>query len=155
MSFGKMPRGGGALELQLLAAHWGTTFVVLNIQTGKQLHFTAEGLPSATGDVPVPAHDGNMSFLLYDGLHYDAVGGAPAGQGGASTDSLQRVFTTGDASARAAADVLVQAEHSKRAFTDVTSYTLRCLVCQKGLTGNDQAVKHAQATGHTNFSEYS
>lgn len=30
----------------------------------------------------------------------------------------------------------------------------RCGVCQIGLKGEKEAVEHAKATGHTNFSEY-
>ena len=30
-------------------------------------------------------------------------------------------------------------------FTDVANFTLRCVVCQKGLTGQSDAVEHAKA----------
>ena len=39
-------------------------------------------------------------------------------------------------------------------FTDTSSFTIRCLVCQCGLTGQAEAVAHAKASGHTNFSEF-
>ena len=39
-------------------------------------------------------------------------------------------------------------------YTDTASFTIRCLVCQRGLTGEKEAVEHAKATGHTNFSEF-
>ena len=39
-------------------------------------------------------------------------------------------------------------------FTDTARFTLRCLVCQRGLTGQAEAVAHAKASGHTNFSEF-
>ena len=42
----------------------------------------------------------------------------------------------------------------QRAFTDTQSFTLRCSVCQQGLTGEKEAVAHAKATGHSNFCEY-
>ena len=146
---------GGAFELQLLAAHFGTTFVLLNIQSGKQLTFSAEGLPATSDGTPEPTHDGMVSFVLYDGLHFDAVGAAASGGGQGGQADMQRTFPLHDASATAAAGVLVESEHDRRAFTDVTRYTLRCLVCQAGLTGNEAAVSHAQSTGHTNFAEYS
>jgi ubiquitin thioesterase OTU1 len=44
--------------------------------------------------------------------------------------------------------------HEARQFTDVASFTLRCGVCQIGVRGEREAVEHAKATGHSNFSEY-
>ena len=44
--------------------------------------------------------------------------------------------------------------HEARQFTDVGSFTLRCGVCQVGVRGQKEAVEHAKATGHSNFSEY-
>lgn len=35
---------------------------------------------------------------------------------------------------------------------DIANFTLRCGVCQIGLKGEKEAVEHAKATGHTNFS---
>jgi len=145
---------GGAFELQLLAAHFGTTFVLLNIQTGQQMEFSVEGLPSVPGAPSPPPHDGRRAFVLYDGLHFDAVGGRSASQGGGHAQLL-RDFAMDDTLTTAAAGALVQGEQVRRAFTDTARYTLCCLVCQQGLTGNDAAVKHAQSTGHTNFAEYS
>ncbi|XXG82569.1 hypothetical protein AAC387_Pa10g0488 [Persea americana] len=49
---------------------------------------------------------------------------------------------------------LVRDAHRKRAYTDTANFTLRCGVCQAGLTGQKEAVEHAQATGHVNFQEY-
>ena len=45
--------------------------------------------------------------------------------------------------------------HNARQFTDVANFTLRCGACQKGLKGEKEALEHAKATGHSNFSEYS
>lgn len=44
--------------------------------------------------------------------------------------------------------------HDAKQFTDVGKFTLRCTACQLGLVGQAQAQKHAQETGHVNFSEY-
>ena len=53
-----------------------------------------------------------------------------------------------------AAAKLVASSHDARQFTDMAKVTLRCGVCQLGLTGEAEAVKHAKATGHQNFAEY-
>ena len=44
--------------------------------------------------------------------------------------------------------------HKARQYTDMASFTLRCGVCQVGVRGEKEAVEHAKATGHSNFSEY-
>ncbi|XP_065037330.1 OVARIAN TUMOR DOMAIN-containing deubiquitinating enzyme 2 isoform X2 [Musa acuminata AAA Group] len=49
---------------------------------------------------------------------------------------------------------LVKDAHRKRSYTDTANFTLRCGVCQVGLTGQKEAIAHAQATGHVNFQEY-
>ena len=59
-----------------------------------------------------------------------------------------------DARATERARAVVDEAHRARAFTDVANFTLRCLVCQKGLVGEKDAVAHAKSTGHQNFSEY-
>ena len=40
-----------------------------------------------------------------------------------------------------------------RQYTDISRFTLRCLVCSVSLTGHEDAQNHARATGHTNFGE--
>ena len=44
--------------------------------------------------------------------------------------------------------------HEKHLFTDLAGFTLRCLVCGEGITGEKHVQSHALATGHTNFAEY-
>ena len=39
----------------------------------------------------------------------------------------------------------IQFPASEGNFTDVANFTLRCLVCQKGLKGQGDAVEHAKA----------
>ncbi len=40
-----------------------------------------------------------------------------------------------------------------RQFTDVSRFKLRCLVCQRALGGQVDAMNHAKLTGHSNFGE--
>ena len=48
------------------------------------------------------------------------------------------------------------ANESKKAkeYTDVLNLKLRCLSCQKGLAGQQEAQDHAKITGHINFGEF-
>ena len=52
------------------------------------------------------------------------------------------------------ANLLVAEAHKQRKFTDTAKFTLRCLVCQQGLVGQEGAQEHASKTGHINFAEY-
>ena len=64
------------------------------------------------------------------------------------------LFRPDDARALEQAKLVAAEARRNRTFTDTASFTLRCLVCQRGLKGQAEAVEHAQATGHANFSEY-
>ena len=58
------------------------------------------------------------------------------------------------ASVMAEAAALARRAQQAGKFTDTARFTLRCLVCQRGLTGQAEAVAHAKASGHTNFAEF-
>ena len=51
-------------------------------------------------------------------------------------------------------EALVRALQASKKFTDTANFTLRCGVCNRGLTGEKEAVEHAKSTGHQNFQEY-
>ena len=53
-----------------------------------------------------------------------------------------------------AATELVRRLHEAKQYTDTANFTLRCVVCQKGLRGEKEAQDHAKQTGHVNFTEY-
>jgi ubiquitin thioesterase OTU1 len=37
---------------------------------------------------------------------------------------------------------------------DLAGFTLRCMVCNKGLNGQKEAQEHAMATRHQNFAQF-
>ncbi|KAF1795099.1 hypothetical protein GQ600_25637 [Phytophthora cactorum] len=65
-------------------------------------------------------------FLLYDGIHYDLV--------------------------ERASEVAVEA-HQKHEFTDVSRFSIMCLVCRSTFVGQKEALLHSEATGHQQFGE--
>ena len=80
---------------------------------------------------------------------------APPGASGSEGDVT--IFPSSGEEAEAVdrkARIVVEEAHRARQFTDVANFSLRCLVCQKGLKGESEAVAHAKATGHQNFGEY-
>jgi len=92
------------------------------------------------------------AMLIYDGVHYDAL--AKTLFDGAPADLDVTIFDVEDEAAMDMARALVTSAHNERRFTNTANFSIRCLVCQKGLVGESDAVSHAKATGHTNFSEY-
>ncbi|KAK3238239.1 hypothetical protein CYMTET_51734, partial [Cymbomonas tetramitiformis] len=134
---------GGAIELSILSQHYSREIAAYDIQTCR-CDVYGEGEKYS-----------ERAMLLYDGLHYDALGleafpGAPE-----EVDCT--IFSThgGEAAQTAVlAEQLVREAHRAKAFTDVANFTLRCLVCQKGVVGENEARTHAKETGHQNFGEY-
>lgn len=134
---------GGAIELSILSRHLGREIAAFDIQTQR---------------VDVYGQDagyGERVMVIYDGLHYDALAVA-AYEGAPESLDVTMVPSSGQRcdAVMAAARALTAAAHKARAFTDTANFTLRCGVCQIGLKGEKEAVEHAKATGHTNFSEY-
>lgn len=128
---------GGAIEISILSKFYQCEICVVDTQTVRIDRFGED------------AGYTKRVLLIYDGIHYDP---------------LQRVFPNPDTPPLTIFSsnddiVLVQAleladeARSKRQFTDVNRFTLRCMVCQKGLTGHAEARDHAKETGHTNFGE--
>lgn len=58
---------GGAIELSVLAAHYGTEIASVDVETGRIDHFS----PGEHGNAA------NRAILIYSGIHYDAASLAP------------------------------------------------------------------------------
>ncbi len=87
---------------------------------------------------------GGTIYLLYDGIHYDAL----------ETSSGDKVLTPGNGRIQGMVVALAEELRKQRLFTDTGSFTLRCMVCSQGIVGNEEAQVHAKKTGHFNFAEY-
>ncbi|KFM28485.1 Ubiquitin thioesterase OTU1 [Auxenochlorella protothecoides] len=135
---------GGAIELSILSKRYGRQIAAFDIQTQRLDLYGSEH-----------ADYTERVLVLYDGLHYDALAVSPFP--GAPEDMDATVFPVDGRRTRevmAAAGRLVAAAHDARQFTDTAAFTLRCGVCGAGLRGEREAVGHAKATGHADFSEY-
>lgn len=91
-------------------------------------------------------------FVIYDGIHYDAIAYCLDPSLPEDMDVTQ--FSPNDDVVFQRAQELCEQQHKAKAFTDVSNFTLRCLVCQQGLKGQGEAQSHAQSTGHHNFAEF-
>ncbi|THV04199.1 OTU-domain-containing protein [Dendrothele bispora CBS 962.96] len=138
---------GGAIELSILASHYRTEICSIDVETGRIDHFSP----------PDGAIGGNRCLLIYSGIHYDAATLAPVVD--APTEWHQTVFpvTSTDADSDEilkAGKKLADALRAKKAYTNTTTFSLKCQDCGKGLTGEKEAREHASQTGHVRFGEY-
>ena len=124
---------GGGIELSILCDHYTMEIDVIDIQHTRIEKFGEQ-------------HD-NRILLLYGGIHYDPL----------YEDSEYKprtIFSTRDDDVLARALDLAKREKASRNYTDAKTFKLRCLVCGKGLTGDQEVSRHAKETSHTNFKEY-
>lgn len=134
---------GGAIELAVLSDYFSAVIVAWDIKTGRADRYgDGKGFNQCV-------------HLIYDGLHYDALAVSILEDVPPESEDFDvTVFSPADSYVDAQAKALIAKMQSAKLYTDTTSFTLRCLVCQKGLTGEADAVQHAKATGHQNFAEY-
>ncbi|KAK7205727.1 hypothetical protein BZA70DRAFT_276901 [Myxozyma melibiosi] len=133
---------GGAIELAVLATHFGVTIHSVDVASGGRVD---------------SFNDGQATFIVvvYSGIHYDTVALAPEGVEAVMSDFDQTVFVndeTGEvvfAAAKKLAEVLMKRHY----FTDVASFQIRCTDCGSVFTGEREAEKHSMSTGHTGFQE--
>ncbi|XP_019854085.1 PREDICTED: ubiquitin thioesterase OTU1-like isoform X1 [Amphimedon queenslandica] len=125
---------GGGIELLIFSNFYEIELVVVDIQTLRLDRF-GKGYSS-------------KGFLIYDGIHYDPlVLLSPNGT------ILQRLFSQSNESITESALAIARDCNQARQFTDLSNFSLRCLVCNELLKGSSDAQEHATKTGHTNFSE--
>lgn len=128
---------GGAIEISILSKFYQCEICVVDTQTVRIDRFGED------------AGYSKRVLLIYDGIHYD-----PLQRNFPDPDTPPlTIFSCNDDIVLVQALELADEARRKRQFTDVNRFTLRCMVCQKGLTGQAEAREHAKETGHTNFGE--
>lgn len=112
---------GGEIELSILAQHFRVEMVVFDVTSMSRLCYGEDQGFS------------QRMFLLYDGVHYDLVVEAPSATASPSRDTT--LFAINDfAKVERASEVAVEA-HQKHEYTDLHRFSIQCLVCQQGFTG--------------------
>ncbi|XP_060035156.1 ubiquitin thioesterase OTU1 [Erinaceus europaeus] len=130
---------GGAIEISILSKFYQCEICVVDTQTVRIDRFGEDaGYPRRV-------------LLLYDGVHYDPLQRDPPDPDPDAPPLT--IFPSSDDVVLVQALELAEAARSRRQFTDVNRLALRCMVCQKGLTGQAEAGEHARETGHANFGE--
>ncbi|KAL4110491.1 hypothetical protein PRIC1_002182 [Phytophthora ramorum] len=130
---------GGEIELSILSTYYKVEMVVFDVTSMSRLCYGEDqGFTQ-------------RMFLLYDGIHYDLVVETP------STTASERqdvtLFAINDfTKVERASEVAVEA-HQKHEFTDVSRFSIICLVCRSTFVGQREALSHSEATGHQQFGE--
>ncbi|EDQ86595.1 uncharacterized protein MONBRDRAFT_33794 [Monosiga brevicollis MX1] len=132
---------GGGIEIALLAEALNVQIGAVDIQTGR-VDMYAQDRPNDSA-----------ILLLYDGIHYDPLVLSPIGATAPEDFCLRRIDIADVDRVARLAQQLSAALRERHQFTDVGSFTLRCLVCRTKLRGQSEAQAHAKQTGHTNFGE--
>ncbi|EFP83420.2 uncharacterized protein PGTG_08606 [Puccinia graminis f. sp. tritici CRL 75-36-700-3] len=142
---------GGAIELAILADHFQTEICSIDVQTGRVDRFGQ-------------SHNyANRIFLVYSGIHYDAITLSPIPPEELSNQSTcfppeldfdTTIFPSDEDSFLHAALQLVSQLRQMHYYTDTASFSLRCEICKVALVGEKDARSHAESTGHTQFGEY-
>jgi ubiquitin thioesterase OTU1 len=119
---------GGAIELTILAAHYGTEIASIDVETGRIDRFT--GSSSSSFNDGAPAESESRVLLIYSGIHYDAAVLAP-------TPEAPQEFCASVVPASGAAEgervlqalqALATKLRAKRAYTNTATFDLKCEV---------------------------
>ncbi|KAK0172858.1 hypothetical protein PV328_006125 [Microctonus aethiopoides] len=127
---------GGAIELSILSKFYGIEIAVVNSVHGNINRF---------GEDQCYSH---RVFLLFDGIHYDPLYIEPLDGG-----PIQTMFPTDDDRILIEAAQLAKDANSSRQYTDVQTFTVKCMECNIHLSGQVAASQHAKETGHMSFGE--
>ncbi|CAO3597896.1 unnamed protein product [Absidia cylindrospora] len=131
---------GGAIELSIFSKHYSVEIVSVDVQTGRMDRFGEGAFKERV-------------FILYSGIHYDALALSPMENCSTEFDET-RFPVSNDDSLLVAAQELASVLRRDHKYTDVANFSLKCENCQTGLVGEKDAQAHAMSTGHTNFVEY-
>lgn len=139
---------GGGIEISILAKHFNTEIVSVDVQSGRLDKFTPE---FNTGD------ERTRCFVLYSGIHYDAIVWTPL-TGSNSNEFDQTLFPipmSDDFPDDITPAVLKLAAHlrEQKYYTDTQKFTIKCQTCGETFTGEKGAISHAKATNHWEFGE--
>lgn len=128
---------GGPIELAILADHLKVELGAYDVRTMRLDRYgQGRGYPQ-------------IGFLVYDGLHYNFLALALGGGGGFDVT----LFDAKDIYAQECARRIAAVQHAGKQFTVTATFKLKCDICGTKVCGEEDAVKHGQATGHSSFSE--
>lgn len=130
---------GGYVDTKAIAEHFQVEVVTIDVQSGTVTRF-CEGSTK-------------RCYIIYSGIHYDALALIPEGLDPSETEFDQRQFDSDDDAILTAAQKIAKMLKDRHYFTDTAGFSLKCEQC--GWTGNGEksAEQHSANTGHFQFTE--
>ena len=128
---------GGQIELDILSQQFETEICSIDVQTLRVDRYN-EGAP-------------RRCFVVYSGIHYDTI--ALSLPGMAPEDDVKQFEQPVSDEILPQAVALCQKLQEKHYYTDTAGFKILCGDCGATLIGEAGASKHAEQTGHYNFSE--
>ncbi|RVX75184.1 hypothetical protein B0A52_00536 [Exophiala mesophila] len=129
---------GGQIELDILSQHFNVEVCSIDVQTLRVDRYN-EG-----------AH--SRCFVVYSGIHYDTIALSPFATSEPEFDQKQFEGPQADA-VLVSAVKLCQKLQERHYYTDTAGFSIRCGDCGAICVGESGATKHAEQTGHYNFTE--
>ncbi|XP_078309653.1 ubiquitin thioesterase OTU1-like [Crassostrea virginica] len=114
---------GGAIEISILSQYFNVEIAVVDTQSCRIDRFGED------------KYYKERIFVIYDGIHYDPLIMEPL----EPSQSIHTVFPTSDAAVLGQAMEIASEAKASRQNTDVANFSIRCLVCQKLLSGQTEA----------------
>lgn len=132
---------GGDFELSILSSFYEIQINVFDIKTARIFKYGENQQYDAA------------AYLLYDGIHYDALVLQQDPSDLNNELKEQTLFPIADDISEMKALEYVKQLNKNHEYTDTASFNLVCLICHEKLKGETEAAKHATQTGHTSFGE--
>jgi ubiquitin thioesterase OTU1 len=150
---------GGEVEIAVLCGHYQVAIRVVDIGSGALIEYHPSR--GGTEGASVPTSKARRIYLLYNGIHYDALACSSSVGASGDTGVLQRarprlvkVFEGGTPYPEEPLFKSLAAELKQAGdYTNLTSEDtcIQCMVCFKRCAGETGATRHAMATKHQNF----
>lgn len=86
------------------------------------------------------------AYVLYSGIHYDAIVVIGGGK-------VSRQFSSTDQQVHSMVLKLAADAKQRKMYTNTSTFSLKCDICNVSMKGQDAAISHTRATGHSAFSE--
>ena len=142
----KQDTWGGEVEISILSSYFQMGVGIVDIRTNQIYVYSSDDESGENFKERV--------YLLYDGIHYDAL--VRAVEGGENINRIDTditiVSSLDDVAFNECKKIAADLKE-KQQYVDTSSFQLKCLVCGVGLVGQMDASEHAKSTGHQNFGQ--
>ncbi|KAK6537948.1 ubiquitin-specific protease otu1 [Orbilia ellipsospora] len=128
---------GGYIELTILSEYFDVTIHSISVDDASVVTYN-----------PGKA---NYGILIYSGIHYDCVA---ASKNVNDPDQDVTIWSQHENNVLETAKKLCQILKDRNYATNTSKFDLKCGICGTKLKGERGAQRHAEETGHTDFTEY-